>query len=285
MQEDRGSLSKILNLGVVVDIVDIGANPVDGAPPYDMLVKSGLARVTGFEPNAEALETLKENQGKDETYLPNAVGDGKTHNFNICRAEGMSSLLPPNAELLEWFHGFPKWGEVVDTVEMETVRLDDISEIGAMDFLKMDTQGSELLILENGQDKLAHCLVIQTEVEFLPMYRDQPLFSEVEMFLRERGFVFHRFEPLVSKIVAPLLFNNDIYAAYKQVFWADAVFIRDFTKFSALSPQQLLKLAVILHDVYGSYDLVLRALMEYDGRGNTGYTDGYLKFLGTSRPA
>lgn len=287
MQGNKDSLSKILNLDVTVDIVDIGANPVDGdgAPPYEMLVKSGLARVTGFDPNPEALEKLKKNQGKDETYLPYAVGDGKTHTFSICRAEGMSSLLRPNMELLEYFHGFSHWGEVMEIVETETVRLDDIGEITAMDFLKMDTQGSELLILENGQEKLAHCLVVHTEVEFLPMYVDQPLFSEVEMFLRERGFVFHRFEPLASRMVRPLLFNNNKYAEFKQLTWADAVFIRDFTKFDRLSPQQLLKLAVILHDVYGSHDLVLRALMEYDDRENTGHADGYLGFLGTSRSA
>jgi hypothetical protein len=41
---------------------------------------------------------------------------------------------------------------------------------------------------------LTRCSVIQTGMEFLYFYRDQPLFSEVELFLyAELDFIFHRF--------------------------------------------------------------------------------------------
>ena len=33
-----------------IDVVDIGANPIDGDPPYRLLLDAGLCRVTGFEP-------------------------------------------------------------------------------------------------------------------------------------------------------------------------------------------------------------------------------------------
>ena len=36
------------------------------------------------------------------------------------------------------------------------------------------------------------------------------LFSDVDLFLREKGFVFHQFRPLVSRVIKPLLRNNDI---------------------------------------------------------------------------
>ena len=191
----------------------------------------------------------------------------------------MTSLLEPNAELLSYFHGFPEWGKVQERLSIPTIRLDEVKEIKNIDYLKIDVQGGELEIFRNGVNRLEDCLVIHTEVEFLPMYEGQPLFSEVELFLREPGFTFHRFVPLVSRTVQPLLVNNDIYKELSQVFWADAIFIKDFTKFDRLSLEGLKKMALILNDIYGSMDIVLRALMTFDAKANSNLAEKYLKYL------
>ena len=47
-------LTEILNTTVEIDVVDIGASTIDSEPPYLGLLKSGLAKVVGFEPNPEA---------------------------------------------------------------------------------------------------------------------------------------------------------------------------------------------------------------------------------------
>jgi len=273
------SLTEILKTAIEIDVVDIGANPIDGNPPYLGLLKSGLAKVIGFEPNLEALAKLEASKGDNETYLPYAVADGETHEFKFCQASGMSSLLEPNQDLLQYFHGFPKWGTVDERKKINTVRLDDVEDITNLDYLKIDVQGGELCVFENGINRLSECLVIHSEVEFLPMYINQPLFSEVEIFLRGKGFVFHRFAPLTSRMVSPLLMDDDIYREFSQVFWADAVFIRDFTKLSRLPPEKLLKFSIILHDIYESYDLVLRILMAHDDQTATNYAELYLKEL------
>ena len=124
-------------------------------------------------------------------------------------------------------------------------------------------------MFQNAIEKLADCVVIQTEVEFLPMYIGQPLFSDIDQFLRQHGFVLHCFFPLTSRTIKPLLVNNDIYAGLNQVFWADAIFVRDFTNLEALKDEQLLPMAIVMHDVYKSFDLVLRLLLEYDSRHKT----------------
>lgn len=279
MNQSSPSLAKILKFKTKIDVVDIGANPIDGQPPYKPLLDADLATVVGFEPNPEALAVLNEKKGDNETYLPYAVFDGSAQEFRECQAEGMSSLLEPNQELLRYFHGFPKWGEVVGRRQIETVRLEDVEEIANLDFFKIDIQGGELEVFKNAGKRLEECLVIHTEVEFLPMYEGQPLFSEVELFLREQGFVFHRFAPLVSRAVQPMVIQNDIYAGLNQVFWADAVFIRDFTKFDKLSPLQLKKTALILHDIYGSWDLALRALLAHDEKAKSKLSETYFKAL------
>ena len=51
-------------------IVDIGANPIDGEPPYKAMLEAGLCEVIGFEPQPEALARLREAATAKETYLP-----------------------------------------------------------------------------------------------------------------------------------------------------------------------------------------------------------------------
>ena len=281
MADKRPSLSNIFQLDQKIDVVDIGANPIDGEgeAPYKALLDAGLAHVYGFEPNPDALARLNSMKGPNETYVPNAVYDGKEQVLKVCHAQGMTSILEPNIELLSYFHGFPEWGKVLERITIPTVRLDDVNEIKNIDYLKIDVQGAELEIFRNGVDRLEECLVIHTEVEFLPMYEGQPLFSEVELFLRNLGFLFHRFAPLVSRTVQPLLVNNDKYKGLSQVFWADAIFIKDFTKFDHLDVDRLKKIALILNDIYDSSDIVLRALMAYDAKTKSNLVEKYIKYL------
>jgi len=274
-----GSFRSLTKTDVRVKIVDIGANPLDGVPPYEQLLRAGDADIIGFEPNPAALAKLNELKGPAETYLPHAIGDGKRHTLNFCQAPGMTSLLTPNREVLELFHGFPDWGKVIGTEEVETRRLDDIAETADVDMVKIDIQGGELMALSHAKKRLKTTLVIQTEVEFLAMYEGQPLFSEVEMFLRKQGFMLHRFYPAVSRVMRPLLVDDNIYAGLSQLFWADAIFMRDITRLDLLSDQQLLKMAAILHDCYGSIDVVLRLISEHDARTGGRLGGTYLSAL------
>jgi FkbM family methyltransferase len=269
------SLNAILGTDIKVKIVDIGANPVDGTPPYAPLLRAGFAQVVGFEPAPKALAELNQKKGPNETYLPYAVGDGKTHTLNFCSASGMTSLLKPNPKVLDLLHGFPEWAKVVGTEEVLTHRLDDIPEAAGFDLLKIDIQGAELMVMQNGVTNLRNALFVQTEVEFVPMYIDQPLFSDVDVFMRQQGFVLHRFDQLVSRVIKPLIVNNDVFAGLSQLFWTDAFYIRDFTRLELLTTDQLLRLALILHDCYTSVDMVLHLLVEYDKRTGGNYAQTY----------
>lgn len=279
MADGQRSVCDILGLSLTVKVVDIGANPIDGPPPYAPLLRSGRAEVVGFEPNREAHARLLAVKGPNETYLPLAVGDGRRHTLYHCQAPGMTSLLAPNPAVLGLFHGFPDWGRVVRTEEIETVRLDDVPQAAGLDLLKIDIQGAELMAFENAPQRLAGALAVHTEVEFLEMYRGQPLYGDVERFLRARGFMLHRFEPLVSRVMRPLLLRGDIRAGYRQLLWADAVFVRDLARMEAMDDAQLLRLAVILHDCYGAHDLALHVLLEHDRRAGTAHGPRYLQAI------
>lgn len=275
----RPSFRALTGQDIRIKAVDIGANPIDAEPPYAALLRAGQAEVVGFEPDAAALATLNRRKGPLEQYFPHAVGDGGRHVLRVCFAPGMTSLLEPDPATLDLFHGFPDWGRVLHRQEVDTVRLDDVPETAGADLLKLDIQGAELMVLQHATARLAEAVVVQAEVEFLPLYRDQPLFGDVERFMRGQGFAFHRFFPETSRVVRPLLVGGDRFAGLSQLVWADAIFVRDYTRLDTLSDRQLLAMATILHDCYGSVDVALRLLVEHDRRRAGGLAGAYLRGL------
>src|SRR5258705_9074835 len=175
----------------LTSIVDVGANPIDGDPPYKAMLAAGLCEITGFEPQAGALARLEKSKGPRERYLPYALADGTERTLHVCNLEGMTSLLVPDPTHLALFNLFPIWGRVKDRIPVATRKLDDIAEVTQMDFLKMDVQGAESEVLAHGRTKLRDTVVIQTEVSFVPLYQGQPCFGEIDLRLRELGFLPH----------------------------------------------------------------------------------------------
>jgi hypothetical protein len=171
--------------------------------------------------------------------------------------------------------------EVVSIADIDTVRLDDVAEIREQgcDLLKLDTQGSEAEILTHAKRTLERCLVIQCEVEFVPLYEDQPLFADVDRLLRGHGFMLHRFLGLSGRTYRPLMVNDDPNMPLSQVLWSDAVYVPDVTRLDRLDPESLLKLAALLHEVYRSYDLCHVVLSAHDKKCGTFHSKRYFELL------
>lgn len=263
-----------------VTVVDVGASPIDGAPPYQPLMHHGEVEVVGFEPSPEQFAALQARPTSGCTFLPHAVGDGTEGTLRICRAPGMTSLLEPNYEVLKRFHVLAECAEVQERVPMPTVRLDDVPEVAGADYLKIDVQGSEGAVLSGATELLKSLTVVHIEVNFVPFYVDQPLFAELDQQLRAAGFLLHKFLPLISRVFKPLLLNNDPYAGLSQVLWTDAVYVKAFTALDAYSDAQLLKAARIAHEAYNSFDLCGMLLDAHDQRAGGSLYAGYLSHFG-----
>lgn len=265
-----------------IQVVDVGAMDL-GAEIYDPLLKAGVAEVIGFECVQAECDRLNAMRRDSRTYLPYAIGDGRERDFHECNFPMTSSLLEPHTVLLDQFQNLENLTQVVKKHRLSTRRLDEIPQIRSADFLKLDVQGAELDVLNGGDRVLADALVVHTEVEFVEMYKGQPLFAEVDQRLRKSGFVFHRFAGLAGRTFKPLVVNHDINVALSQTLWGDAVYVKDFMAFDRLPPEKLLRLAVILHLVYGSYDLALRALQAYDRQSASAIAQNYFQRLTAPR--
>jgi len=164
----------------------------------------GLGRhveLIGFDADAAECRALNEVAGEGAVrYVGAALGatPGPAKLY-ITREPACSSLYPPDPELIR---DRPELActALVSVAEVELTTLDAwaaASGVGVADFVKLDTQGSELDILRGGERLLTSLRALEIEVELNPIYRGQPLFGDVDRFLRERGFVLWRLGHLV----------------------------------------------------------------------------------------
>lgn len=276
-------LDVLLFEGIAIDLVDVGARPT-GDERYLGLLERGALRLVGFEPDPEQLAILRE-KFPEHRFSGECVGDGRRRTFHQCRFGGCSSLYRPDADVINHFTGISAHEgaqfEVIATREVQTRRLDDLDEVTACDYLKLDVQGAELDVLKGATDLLGNCLMAEVEVEFVPIYEGQPLFAEVDAFMRAHGFFLHRLVDLAGRAFRPFVVDDNYHKPVSQLLWADAVFVRRFTDFAEMEPEALIKLAVMAHEFLGSVDLAARALAYVDGKSGTAFQTLYLKELST----
>jgi FkbM family methyltransferase len=142
-----------------------------------------------FEPDREEYKSLKRNcRNSDKIYQYALLDEPKDSFLNLTRSRGCSSTYKPNQAFLNNYPEARRF-HIEKTVPVKASSLDflyDTREIKEMDFIKIDVQGAELDILKGGKKLLSeNILGIQVEVEFHPIYEDQPLFADVDQYIRD----------------------------------------------------------------------------------------------------
>ena len=247
-------------------IADVGANPL-GKPPYQMLLRAGLAEVWGFEPNPEAFARLEGGE-VGVRFLPYAVGRGGEADFHAYPASEMSSLYPLSRAAIGYLGHFRRHLGTETVSRIETRRLDDLDDLPRLDLLKVDAQGAEVAVLEGALDRLSEAVAVITEMRFYGLYEGEPALWELDKALRDQGFVLHRFLHQKSRMLHHSQRGSvDARAIGSQLIDGDAVYIRSLEDRSLWSDDQIVRLALLASAVFGSEDLVLFCLDELAARG------------------
>jgi FkbM family methyltransferase len=194
-------------------------------------------RLIGFEPDpieyAALLERARANGSRDR-YFGVALHNRKgTVDLYVARDRGLTSMFPPNRGFLDAFPDADRF-DTVDRQTMATDTLDAVTEageVGGIDFIKADTQGSELFVLQGAERVLgASALGVEVEVEFAPIYTGQPLFADVDVYLRGLGFLLFDLRPCYWKRAA----GRAIGGPHGEIIWADALYLRSHASLRAL---------------------------------------------------
>lgn len=257
-------LRDILRPDRLTSVVDIGANPINGRPPYALLRRSGICQLTGFEPDPKAFAALGAALMPGQTFLPDAVGDGAPATLHVGPHTGLTSTLP----LQPWVGQYlgPYWQKALSKTRKVTIptrRLDDMAEIATIDFLKIDIQGGEMAVFRNGRAKLARTAMIQTEAALLPYYIGQVTLGEMQAELALSGFVPYRVAAVNRhRLAYDADLGRGIRTERSQVLDLDVVFLQDPIQIDRMELETLKHMVILADAVLGAKDLVLRCLGE-----------------------
>jgi FkbM family methyltransferase len=180
--------------GADLKLVDVGGRGEAFGPLAPL---APFARYFCCEPDgveaARLAETLPiETPWRGVTVMTEAMATRRGHaELRLTQQPGMSSLLEPDERVAARFYLAPKF-RVVSTATVPTMPLDDAAAgYGFTDacFLKVDTQGTELDILQSGANLVRGPLLgVHVESLFQPIYKGQSLFADVDDYLRGHGF-------------------------------------------------------------------------------------------------
>lgn len=205
-------------------LIDIGAS---GGIPQEWKRASKYLKVIGFEPDERAFANLKNNN--NYKFINAALGLSEQEvDFYLTKKQETSSVFYPNADLLKQFPDHERYS-VVKTKRIKTKPLTKSmirgKDIGDADFIKLDTQGGELTILKGAVNLLDDCIFgIETEVEFAPIYLKQPLFSDMNSFLLEKGF--HLFD--LKRYYWKRKIGAEARLCKGQIIFADALYLKTY---------------------------------------------------------
>jgi FkbM family methyltransferase len=226
-------------------VVDIGARG-DADPRWRNL--GGRLALIGFEPDRDECARLNASAaGKRTTFLPDALYDlSQKIKLHLCRSGGTSSCYRPNLALLKRFPHVERF-DIIKELSLDARTLDEaLAGREPLDFVKIDTQGAELKIVQGGRARIGEAFGLEVEVEFSPIYEGQPLFGEVDAALREMGFVLFDLRPCYWKRTERPTRGTG------QLIFADALYFKDPIATGILPRDPAAALAVCV--LYGKFD-------------------------------
>jgi FkbM family methyltransferase len=144
-----------------------------------------LTRVVAVEPRPKRF-----GETADGDILLDVALDRTCGERDLYVAGSMSSFIEPDLDAWVRF-GFDRRPRQ-DRLRVRTTTLDAIVEehgLRFVDFIKLDTQGTELDILQGGPKAVGELAIgMRIETLFVPLYKGQPLFADVDAYVRAQGF-------------------------------------------------------------------------------------------------
>ncbi len=184
-------------------IVNVGSRKITSQDDYAEGGWGVLApnlTIYGFDADADACDAANADlEARQinwvEKHIPLALGETVGEATLYVTQDPMcSSLYQPNEPYAARFSGLSELMNESFSIEVDITTLDQVCQtegIHEIDFLQVDVQGADLQVLKGASQTLDRTiLAVQIEVEFSHLYRHQPLFADVDTFLRGRSSLY-----------------------------------------------------------------------------------------------
>lgn len=260
-------------------LVDVGVS--GGIDGYWEIFGESLA-VFGFDPLIKEVERLNAaTLGPGRRYFAYLVGDksygeprGAPDTQAFTRTSAVRAAEIRKCNYATTYFDQTHSGEyATEMIELDQFFLREHPM--DVDFIKIDTDGSDYQVLRGAKELLSTGQVLGLAVESQLhglVHEESNTFRNIDRFLTGRGFSLFDLEVYrYSRAALPKLFVYRIPAQTEsgQVMWGDALYLRDAGKQEyerewsfALSPQKILKLAC-LFEIFGLNDCAVELLLKY----------------------
>ncbi len=148
-----------------------------------------------FEPDPQEAERLekKYREAGDRVRVECCALAEKPQmaEFHRLRHHAASGFYRPAEDSIWYNIERPDEGEVLETFQVSCTTIDIYCENANLkaNFLKLDTEGSELRILEGAEGQLRQSVLgVRSEISFDASYEGQALFPEIHRYLLDLGF-------------------------------------------------------------------------------------------------
>jgi FkbM family methyltransferase len=213
-------------------VVDVGAR--GGNEIHWQVYESQLHQIA-FEPDVEECERLNQQfAATNRSFYPVALGaQAEKRPFYLCQGRGGSSFYPANLTFLERFSAeHAEHLQVAEQIELETIDLDTFAQtnqLPAIDFIKLDVEGSELDCLKGAARTLQQSVLgLSLEILFHASLRQQPTFSEIDFYLNAQGFrLFDMSLYRHARRALPFPASDIGVTRQGQVLWGQVLYLRD----------------------------------------------------------
>jgi FkbM family methyltransferase len=169
-------------------IIHIGAHLCEERDSY---LEEGVKNIVWVEANPTLSEQIKNLvDDNNEIVIQSLLSDTDNVDldFNITTNGQSSSILQLDKHLIHH-----PWVGVQSTVKLNSSRMDVLVEkhqidIKNYDFLNIDVQGAELMVLKGFGNLLSDVNQIYVEVNTAHLYKDCPLLEDIDAYLKSFGF-------------------------------------------------------------------------------------------------
>ena len=207
-------LNKNLNQNFI--LLDIGA--ANGANGKWNIIGDKI-NIILVEPHKESARNLKEQGFEVIESVLNDKNNVETKFYNY-RKPTCSSFYRPNFDHLKNFLDKERF-EIISEDVFNSKTLDsEITKFKQPNFIKIDTEGSELDILKGSQNTLQNVFGLEIECAFYQLREGQPLFEEVRAYLKGLDFIFIDF-------VSMIRWEKDNFSFSGQPQITDALFLKN----------------------------------------------------------
>jgi FkbM family methyltransferase len=261
-----------VNKDAIITVFDVGCR-FGIHPSWASQKHQSFLRYFAFDPDVEEVRRLANKYRGFENYVAFAIGfsDKPEHRrLNVLAHKGQSSFLQPNPAST-WFAEHRKAdASITEQIDCELIPMDRFCEEHDVwpDFIKTDTEGFDLNVLQGGARALAQALAVRCEAYFEEHFVGGPEFDSIYRFLSNAGFSLANLDYSGKGVPQSYFCPNPgrfgIYTA------GEALFIRKLAMLRDLPEPALLKL-VLFGFLNSLEDLSFKLLIQHrEHRENRG---------------